>query len=101
MIYCFEINGFVWNCLGLESEPQGSQMGSSQMLFHFVIQRTLTEYLELRKQLLAPNIGEEINPPLEIGVWKIFINFFFWLPWWYKKILNIVERNISANENSL
>ena len=52
-------------------------MGSSQMLFYFVTQRTLTEYLELRKQLLAPNIGEEINPPLEIGVWKIFINLFF------------------------
>lgn len=51
-------------------------MGSSQMLFYFVTQRTLTECLELSKWLLAPNIGEEVNPPLEIGVRKTFIYIF-------------------------
>lgn len=34
--YCSENYGFVWNCLGLESEPQVSQMGSIQMLFYFL-----------------------------------------------------------------
>lgn len=47
-----------------------------QMLFYFFTQRTWAEYLELEKQLLVPNIGEDRNPPLEIGVFKSFIFYF-------------------------